>query len=273
MNTELVLRRATPSQPRPLMIEDVIVGERSSSPSVHLEPTAKRVRCFLGGTAVADSTRAMLSFESNRLCVYYFPLGDVLASALVPSHLYESPLKGTAQYFDVVVGDVVAADAAWEYRSALPGAQAGTRYVAFHWNRMDAWFEEDEEVIAHPRDPYHRIDVLQSSRHVRVSAAGTVIAESTRPQILYETGLPPRYYLPREDVRLDLLEPSTTKTACAYKGRTTQYWSLNGRDVAWMYDAPSPEVARIAGLIAFFNERVDITVDGEEQPRPTTPWS
>ncbi|MGH7685551.1 MAG: DUF427 domain-containing protein [Candidatus Dormibacteria bacterium] len=258
---------------RPFLIEDVVTGPPTASPSVHLEPTAKRVRCFLGGTAVADSTHAMLCFETNRLCVYYFPMGDVRAGALVPSRMYESSLKGTAQYFDVGNGDAVATDAAWEYRVALPGAQAGTRYVGFHWTLMDAWFEEDEEVFAHPRDPYHRIDVLQSSRHVQVSAAGRVIADSTRPAILYETSLPPRYYIPRADVRLALLGPSTAQTTCAYKGRTTQYWAQDGRDVAWMHEAPNPEVGRIAGLIAFFNERVDITIDGQEQPRPTTPWS
>ena len=138
---------------------------------------------------------------------------------------------------------------------------------------MDTWFEEDERVSAHPRDRYHQIEVVESSRHVQVSAEGTLLADSTRPRVLSETGLPPRYYLPRADVRLDLLQPSTTQTACPFKGSTTQYWALNGRDVAWTYDAPSEEVGKIAGYIAFFNERVDIAVDGEEQPRPTTPWS
>ena len=256
------------------LIEDVVTGPPSTAPSVHLEPTAKRVRCVLGGVAIADSTHAMLCFETNRLAVYYFPLRDVLADALTPGgRTYESPLKGTALYYDVVAGGATASNAAWEYRDPLPGAEPGTRYLAFHWGLMDAWFEEDEEVFVHPRDPHHRIDVLQSSRLVQVAINGCVVAESRRPRILFETSLPPRYYLPREDVRLDLLQPSTTRTGCAYKGYTSDYWAFEGRDVAWSYAAPSAEVGRIAGMIAFFNERIDFAVDGEPQPRPVTPWS
>lgn len=259
---------------RPFLIEDVVTGPPSTPPSVRLEPTAKRVRCVLGGVAVADSAHAMLCVETNRLPVYYFPLHDVRADALVPNgRTYESSFKGRAQYYNVVTAGAIAADAAWEYCDALPGAAPGTRYVAFHWTLMDAWFEEDEEVFAHPRDPYHRLDVLQSSRHVQIAADGIVLAKSRAPRILFETGLPPRYYMPPADVRLDVLQPSTTRTACAYKGFTTQYWSLNGRDVAWMYARPAPEAAPVAGHTAFFNERVDLTIDGEEQPRPVTPWS
>ena len=259
---------------RPFLIEDVVTGPPSATPCVHLEPTAKRVRCFLGGAAVADSTHAMLCFETNRLAAYYFPLHDVLTGALVPSgRTYESPLKGRAAYYDVTSGGVTAADAAWEYQQALPGAEPATRYVAFHWGLMDAWFEEDEEVFVHPRDPYHRIDVLQSSRTVEVAIDGCVLAESQRARILFETSLPPRYYLPRSDVRLDLLRASATRTGCAYKGYTTQYWAFDGRDVAWTYESPSAEVGKIAGMIAFFNERVDLVIDGQSQPRPRTPWS
>lgn len=259
---------------RPFLIEDVVVGTPSVAPSVHLEPTEKRVRCFLGGAAVADSTQAMLCIETNRLAVYYFPLRDVRAGALVRrGHTYESPLKGVADYFDVVTDGAAATDAAWEYRDAIPGVAAGTRYVAFHWGLMDSWFEEDEEVFIHPHDPHHRIDVLQSSRRVEVAINGQVLAASPRPRMLFETDLPIRYYLPREDVRLDLLQPSSTRTGCAYKGFTTQYWSFEGRDVAWTYTTPSLEVSRIAGMIAFFNERVDLTVDGARQPRPVNHWA
>ena len=259
---------------RPFLIEDVVIGPPSATPSVHLEPTAKHVRCFLGGTAVADSTEAMLCFETNRLAVYYFPLRDVRTDALVRSgRTYESALKGSADYFDVVTDGATATDAAWEYRRPIPGAEPGTRYVAFHWGRMDSWFEEDEEVFVHPRDPHHRIDVLQSSRHVEVAINGRIVAESRRPRIVFETDLPARFYLPQEDVNLDLLQLSNTRTGCAYKGYTTQYWAAEGRDVAWSYETPSPEVAGIAGRIAFFNERTDLTIDGVRQARPVTPWS
>jgi uncharacterized protein (DUF427 family) len=142
---------------------------------------------------------------------------------------------------------------------------------------MDAWYEEDEQVFEHPRDPYHRVDVLQSSRQVRVEIGGQVVAESRHPRLLFETNLPTRYYLPVEDVRMDLLEATQTSTVCPYKG-TASYWRLRGdppaRDVAWSYLDPIPEIPKIRGLIAFFNERVDaLYVDDELQDKPKTPWS
>jgi uncharacterized protein (DUF427 family) len=140
---------------------------------------------------------------------------------------------------------------------------------------MDAWFEEEEQVFEHPRDPYHRVDVIQSSREVRVEIGGKVVAESRRPRLLFETNLPTRYYLPVEDVRMDLLEPTDTTSVCPYKG-TASYWRMQagGRDVAWSYQDPISECPKIRGLIAFFNERVDaLSVDGELQEKPKTTWS
>jgi uncharacterized protein (DUF427 family) len=138
---------------------------------------------------------------------------------------------------------------------------------------FDEWYEEDERNLGHPRDPFHRIDVVHSSRHVKVEAGGDVLAKSSRPYLLFETHLPPRYYLPPEDVRTDLLRPSDTASRCAYKGQAS-YWALDGvGDVAWTYGAPLREAAEVTDRIAFFNERVDITVDGEPLQRPHTPWS
>jgi uncharacterized protein (DUF427 family) len=140
---------------------------------------------------------------------------------------------------------------------------------------MAAWYEEDDEVIGHARDPLHRIDILRSTRHVQVRIGDTVIADSRRTRMLFETGLPVRYYIPRDEVRLDLLTMSDTITVCAYKGQTSQYWMHQGdlRDVAWCYERPSPEVGGIAGMVCFFNERVDIDINGVQQLRPQTPWS
>jgi uncharacterized protein (DUF427 family) len=143
---------------------------------------------------------------------------------------------------------------------------------------MDAWFEEDEKVFSHPKNPYHRIDVLHSSKHVQVKADGQVVADSRQPRLLIETQLPVRYYLPRVDVRMDLLEPSKTETWCAYKGKAT-YWSIKlpsgGRlqDVVWTYDPPQPEYAKINGLLCFYQEKLDVTVDGESIGHPKTHWS
>jgi len=142
---------------------------------------------------------------------------------------------------------------------------------------MDAWFEEDDEVFVHPRDPYHRVDVLNSSRHVKVSVGGEVVAETRRPRLLFETSLPVRYYIPMLDVRMDLLESSDTISRCPYKG-VASYWSvrLGGTlhaDLAWSYRSPIPECPKIENLIAFFNERVDLDIDEERVQRPQTPWS
>ena len=142
---------------------------------------------------------------------------------------------------------------------------------------MDEWYEEEEQVFVHPRDPYHRIDVLQSSRHVRVEVNGEVVAETQRPMVLFETGLPPRYYIPEEDIRMELLEESEETTRCPYKGVASYYSVEVGdervEDLVWYYPEPIPEAARIKGLLCFFNEKVDLEVDGEEQERPRTQWS
>jgi len=142
---------------------------------------------------------------------------------------------------------------------------------------MSEWLEEDEPVYTHPRDPYKRVDILASSRHVRVEVDGVTVADSVRPHILFETGLPPRYYLPLPDVRTDLLRPSGTQTHCPYKG-TASYWSVQTaqglrEDLVWIYRTPLPESQKVAGLACFYDEKVDVYLDGEPQPRPRTPFS
>ncbi|MDQ1374850.1 MAG: hypothetical protein QOJ09_2188, partial [Actinomycetota bacterium] len=159
---------------------------------------------------------------------------------------------------DAVRADVVAKGRQHE---AVPD------HVAFDWGVMDSWFEEDEEVFVHARDPYKRIDALRSSRHVRVEVDGVVLAESDHPTILFETSLPPRYYLPKVDVRMDLLEPTDTVTRCPYKGQA-RYWSARigdrlEQDIAWSYPSPFPESQPVMALVCFYNERVDLIVDGE----------
>jgi uncharacterized protein (DUF427 family) len=165
----------------------------------------------------------------------------------------------------------------WGYPEPIDSAPPLADYLAFYWRMMDHWYEEDEEIFVHPRDPYHRVDVLESSRHVKVSVNGEVVAETERPKILFETGLPPRYYIPPEDVREEALVPSDKRTQCPYKG-VASYYSVeaDGRraeDLVWYYPEPIPEAAKIRGHLAFFNERVDLEVDGVEQERPKTQWS
>ena len=168
--------------------------------------------------------------------------------------------------------------AAWSYLSPLPDGPQVKGYMAFYWDQMDAWFEEDEQVFAHARDPYKRVDILPSSRHVRVVLGGVTIAETRHPRLLLETGLPTRYYIPEQDVDMELLEPSESITRCPYKGKASYLSARAGarlfKDIVWRYREPLPACSPIAGLLSFFNERVDaIYVDGELIPKPITPWS
>lgn len=241
------------------------------------EPVQRRVRVTLGGVTIADSKKVRLLLENRRLAIYYFPASDVRLDLFVPTDFKsQHPGKGEASFYSIKVGDRIAQKAAWRY--LLPERPDFKDYVAFYWDKMEAWFEEDDEVFVHPRDPYHRVDVLNSSRHVKVVVGGEVVAETTRPRLLFETGLPTRYYIPKLDVRLDLLTPTTTSTRCPYKGKAS-YWTVNvsGRefpDIVWSYPAPIPECPKIENLLCFYDEKVDaIYVDGELQPRPVTPWS
>jgi uncharacterized protein (DUF427 family) len=262
------------------VLENKLVGPAPKVITVRVEPIAKRVRAFVGGVAIADSCRVMMMFETARLGVYYFPIEDVRTDLLVAtSTVVKSHAKGDATYYSITVDGRTVENAAWRYLDPPAGCPDIANLIAFHWSLMDAWFEEDDQVFVHARDPYHRIDVLDSSREVRVVVGGQTVAVTRRARFLFETGLPVRYYIPRDDVRADLLQPSRTKTACAYKGPTSRYWqapTADGKvgDIAWCYGAPKPEVARIAGLLAFFNERVDaIYVDGKEMQKTETVWT
>jgi uncharacterized protein (DUF427 family) len=242
--------------------------------AVYLEPTAKRIRVEIGGEVIADSHRAMMLHESGLQPVYYFPPDDVRADVLEPTEKHtHCPKKGDASYYTVRVGERVVENAAWYYPEPLPDAPPLLQgLIAFYFDRVDRWLEEDEEIGVHPRDPYHRIDVLRTDRHVRISLDGELLAESRRAVALFESNLPPRWYIPKEDIVAEL-EPSDTVTRCPYKG-TAGYYSVNGsEDLVWYYADPLPEVGRIKGLLCFFNEKVDLELDGELQERPETPWS
>jgi uncharacterized protein (DUF427 family) len=246
--------------------------------ALYFEDSPRRVRAVFGGETVADSRRVKLMHEKGLLPIYYFPEEDVRMDLLeATDHTTHCPFKGDASYWSVKVGDLVADNAVWGYPEPLEDAPPLAYYLAFYWRKMDHWYEEDEEVFVHPRDPYHRVDVLESSRHVKVSVGGEVVAETDRPRVLFETGLPPRYYIPPEDVREEALVPSDKQTQCPYKG-VAAYYSVEAggeqvEDLIWYYSEPIPEAAKIKGHLAFFNEKVDLKVDGEEQERPQTQWS
>jgi uncharacterized protein (DUF427 family) len=226
---------------------------------VRVERSQKRVRVLLGGEVVADTIRPLLVWEIPYYPMYYIPVEDVRAK-LVP--------VGDDRC-DVVTARATAPGAARQYPdSPVEELRAAVR---LDWDAMDEWLEEDEPVYVHPRSPYSRVDVLASSRHVRVELDGVTLADSRSPRILFETGLPPRYYLPMTDVRLDLLRPSDRQTRCPYKG-TAGYFSVQvgerlHEDLVWIYRTPLPESQKIAGLVCFYNEHVDLFVDGVLQPR------
>jgi uncharacterized protein (DUF427 family) len=215
-------------------------------------------------------------WEHTRYPAYYLPLADVRTDLLVETGtVAHSDSLGKARLFTVKAGGKEAVDGAWQYLGSP--VEALRDHLRIDWSAMDGWFEEDEEVYVHPRSPYTRIDVLASSRHVRVELEGVVLADSTHPSLLFETGLPERYYLPKVDVRMDLLVPTDTATGCPYKGQA-RYWSARVgdrlvQDVAWSYPSPLPESQRVAGLVCFYNERVDLTVDGDQLARPQSPFS
>jgi uncharacterized protein (DUF427 family) len=243
---------------------------------IRVERSGKRVRVLFGGTYVADTTRPLLVWEQPYYPTYYLPLDDVRADVLVDAGETRVAVNDVlAEVHDVTVGDHRAPAAALVLREAPEAALSGT--VRLDWKAMDAWFEEDEQVYVHPRDPYKRIDILPSSRHVEVQVDGVTVADSTHALLLFETSLPTRYYLPKTDVRMDLLTGTDLETKCPYKG-TAEYYTVtvDGRpheNLAWWYRHPTRESAPIAGYVCFYNERVDTIVDGVPQGRPSTPFS
>jgi uncharacterized protein (DUF427 family) len=243
---------------------------------IRTEPGSKRVRAYLGGEPVADTIRPLLVWEVPYYPAYYFPLADVRTELLEPDGgVAHSPSRGDGRTFTVTAGRKVAPRSALRYGDS-PIAELRDM-IRLEWDAMDAWFEEDEQVYTHPRDPYTRVDILPSSRHVRVEVDGLTIAESTGPRLLFETGLPVRYYLPKTHVRMDLLVATDSVSHCPYKGQA-EWWSVRagGRvhdDLAWSYRTPLPESRTIAGLIAFYDEKVDVYVDGVRQERPSTKFS
>lgn len=254
---------------------------RFTPPPPFVEPSPRWIRVRFGGAVIADSRRALLLGHHGPgpfpgyAPTYYFPQQDVRMEILTPS-ARQGP-HATVAYQTIRVGDRIAERGAWIVQDPPPAFAALQDMVSFRWELMDGWYEEDELVFVHARSPYHRVDVLASSRHVRVAIDGVTIAETRRPHLLFETSLPTRYYIPREDVRMELLTPTAHRTQCPYKG-VAQYWSVTVgaqtyENLVWSYPDPIPENPKIKDLLCFFSERVDLFVDGELQPRPLTPWS
>jgi uncharacterized protein (DUF427 family) len=240
------------------------------------EPVPRRIRAMLAGRTVIDTTRAIYLWEWPHYPQYYIPLEDIDAGALVDERHSQHLSRGTVSVHGLRVGEVERPHCVRAFTESPLAGLIGRARV--DWDALDAWFEEDEEVFVHPRDPYTRVDALRSTRHVRVELEGRLLAESRSPVMVFETGLPTRYYLNRTEVDFTSLVASATVTACPYKGRTTGYWSVRvgdelRADLAWCYDFPTRQLLPIAGLIAFYNEKVDITLDGVALERVQTHFS
>jgi uncharacterized protein (DUF427 family) len=248
------------------------------------EPTEKRVRAMLGEHTVTDTTRAVLVWEPRRVVpAYAVPLADLRAeltpapnappesAAARPGRLHPGipfAVHSTAgESLDMSVAGQTRDGAA--FRPADPDL-AG--YVVLDFDALDQWYEEDEPIHSHPRDPYHRVDARASSRHIRIEDGGQLIAETARALLVFETSLPTRYYMPREDI-VATLHPSDKTTYCPYKGEAT-YWSTDGRpDIAWTYRQPLPDATQLTGLLAFYDDRFDVTIDGVRQRQPASPMA
>jgi uncharacterized protein (DUF427 family) len=241
--------------------------------TLYFEDYPRRIRAVLGGETVVDTVGGRLLWESSLPPVLYVPFDDVRSDLLEPTaHTTHCPFKGDASYWTVRAGDRVAENVLWGYPEPIDSAAWLRGYVAPYWESFDAWYEEDERVLGRLRDPYHRVDVVESSARVTVRAGGEPIAESNRPKLLFETGLPVRAYVPVEDVRPGVLVPSDKTSVCPYKG-VAGYWSVSaaGRtfeDAAWTYAEPLPESLAAAGLVSFLADGIEVEIDRRRQAAP-----
>jgi uncharacterized protein (DUF427 family) len=241
-----------------------------------IEPVPRRIRATLGGATVIDTTGALYVWEWPHYPQYYIPLTDISPEALIDEQRAQRLSRGTVAVYGLRAGEIERPSCVRAFTASSLEGVAGRARV--DWDALDAWFEEDEQVFVHPRNPYTRVDALRSTRRVRVERSGIVLAESASPVMVFETGLPTRYYLNRTEVDFTHLSFSETVTACPYKGRTSGYWSVHAgeqvhADLAWTYDFPTRELQPIAGLISFYNEKVDISLDGVLLERPQTHFS
>lgn len=243
------------------------------TPVNHVEPVPRRIRAVLGGVTVLDTTNAVYVWEWPFYPQYYVPLADIRAGVLELEEAIQQSSRGPFEVHGLRVGDVQRVHAAMVL--GTPNGMGLSGMVRFEWAALDAWYEEDERVFVHPRSPYVRVDAVRSTRTVRVEVDGVIVAESSSPVMVFETGLPTRYYLNRTEVDFSHLVPSDTITECPYKGTTSSYWSIDlggrlHRDLVWSYGFPTRQLLAVTGMLCFYNERVDLFVDGHRLERPET---
>jgi uncharacterized protein (DUF427 family) len=230
---------------------------------LYAEPLRRRMRVRFGGTWIADSEDVTLLHEPSHYPVAYFPLGDVVPGVLEPSgHTTGHRDLGPTAWYTARAGEQSKPRAAWQHTGLPDHASVLKGRVAFAWRAMDAYYEEDERIVGHAADAYHRIDIRQTSRHLVVRHGGRVVADTNRPLALYESGFAPRWYVPRDDVDDAALTPAVGQTFCPYKGVCSYFDNQDTRRAAWSYQEPYPEVRRIAGLVSFEPDKVEVSLDG-----------
>ncbi|WP_066067547.1 DUF427 domain-containing protein [Frankia sp. EI5c] len=247
------------------------LGTAAPAHVLYLDDVPGRIRAEFAGRTVLDTRRARALYETNYQAVWYVPLDDIRRDLLEPTdHQTFCPFKGTASYWTLRVGDRVEENVLWSYPAPVAGAPPLAGLAAFYFDRLDAWYQEDERVFGHPKDPYHRVDIRRSSDQVEVTVGGELVARTSHPVKLFETSLPPRWYVPLADVRPEALVESATHTVCPYKGEASYYTVRGGGqtvvDGAWYYPRPLPESTGIAGYVSFLGEGISVLVDGEPAP-------
>jgi uncharacterized protein (DUF427 family) len=229
------------------------------------EPLRRRIRVQFGGDWIADSEKVMLLHEPGRYPVAYFPKADIAEGALQPiEHTSQHPDLGTTKWYAVRAGERKAARVAWEHTELPPYASEFENHVAFAWRAMDAFYEEDERILGHAADQYHRIDIRRTSRHLVVRNDTQIIADTSRPIVLCESGFAPRWYVPREDIDESALTPNSAQTFCPYKGICSYYDVGDARRAAWSYRQPFTEVDRISDLMSFEPDKVTVVIDDKQ---------
>lgn len=273
------MTRQKPTDPSiaPLTKETIAISHLSIP---EIEATAKWIRAGFGGETIVDTSAALILRRENRLPVYCFPKKDVRLDLMTKTRKTATfAPQGTATYWDINVSEKHAKNVAWTFDNPAAGQQDLTDYIVLEWGKMDAWFEEDDEVFVHLKDPYHRIDVLKSSRRVSVVVGGQTVADTQNAVFLFETGFPTRYYIPKDGVAMEFLEPSDLQTRCPYKGIASSYWSVKVGDTylknsVWCYSDPLPEAYKVKDCLCFFGEKVEaIYLNEVLVPKPVTPWS
>jgi uncharacterized protein (DUF427 family) len=229
---------------------------------LYAEPLRRRLRAELGGSTVVQSDDAVLLFEPGRYPVAYFPLAGFAEGALRQTdHRSQHRDLGDTAWFEVIGATRQAARGAWQH-VALPAQAAilGDK-VALAWRAMDGFYEEDDRILGHAADPYHRIDIRRTSRRLAVRASDRVVADTSNPLVLYESGFAPRWYMPRADVVAEALTQVELQTFCPYKG-IASYYDIDGiRHAAWSYRTPFDEMAAIGDLVSFEPDKVEVILD------------